>query len=245
MQLEPEIPTIISTSESLGNVAPLETSSYQSSTLSSCRTARLAALFPNKRKAGKFKPNSKILQFLREGCNASIEFLARLENVGYTSAATLVNRFGASDTSIANTFALMGPHYILDEDHQGTCLQLVIFARTQFLRETTSKGRFIPVFDDTSEEWQIHKKDHTFSQHFEQMGEYEYENLFDDVGNADFIEEAQTLLQGTRQQIRAWIRTVDKTKLPSLSGTKTNENGGYTTPIKKEDSPNEPESYWV
>ena len=102
----------------------LEEDEDASSAVSSNRTARLAALFPNKRTSTKFKQGSTILRLLDEECQMEKEFLARLEVFGYTSPATLVNRFGASNLSIANSFALMAPSYILDGVFKRTCIQL-------------------------------------------------------------------------------------------------------------------------
>ena len=54
------------------------------------------------------------------------------------------------------------------------------------------------------------------------MGEYEFENLFDDLGNADFLMEADLLFQAIRLQIRVWIRGVDKVTLePTSEAAKT------------------------
>ena len=125
--------------------------------------------------------------------------------MGYYSAATIVNRFGAAEKSIANTFALMGPHYILDDDYMGKNLQLVVFARTQFLKETKCKGRFTPTFDEDADEWYQCKKDHQYSLAFETMSQEEYEALFDDTANADFLQEAAFLLQRVQKQVEAWI----------------------------------------
>ena len=95
-------------------------------------------LFPNKRESRNFNNESTFLRFLKEGCNAHLEFLARLENVGYTSAATIVNRFSAAEKSIANKFAFMGSYYIFDDAYMETNLQLIVFVCTQILKETSS-----------------------------------------------------------------------------------------------------------
>ena len=110
----------------------------------------------------------------------------------------------------------MGPSYILDKEFERTCLscvQLLVFARTQFLRETSSKGRFLPLFDQTSDEWMSAKKDHHYSEVFNEMGEYEFETLFDDIKNPDFIMEADCLLKSMCNQVRTWIRGVYKVTL--------------------------------
>ena len=157
------------------------------------------------------------------------EFLTWLEAVGYTSPATLVNRFGASNFSIANSFAIMGPSYILDKEFEKTCVQLLVFARTQFLRDTSSKGRFLPLFDQTSDEWVSAKKDHPYNEAFNEMGECKFENLFDDLRNPDFIMEADCLLKSMRNQVRTWIRGVDKV---TLQPTTEDTQKLYVAPAK-------------
>ena len=214
--------------------------SHQSSSLSSHRTTRLAALFPNKRTPRNFNKSSLFFHFLTEGCDIDQEFLSRLETLGYTTPTTVVNRFGGTERSITNTFALMGPHYILDEQHLATGIQLVIFARTQFLRDTSSKGRFTPLMANTSDEWQDKRKTPEYSDMFENMGQDEYDNLFDDLRDADFLEEADILLRNVRQQIRSWIRSVDKDTLKPDDHYHTPERND----LQEDDQDDQVNNYW-
>ena len=95
----------------------------------------------------------------------------------------------------------------------GTNLQLVVCTCTQFLKETKCKGRFTPTFDEDADKWYQCKKDHHYSLAFETMSQEEYEALFDDTANADFLQEAAFLLRRIQQQVKAWIKSVDKDTL--------------------------------
>ena len=89
--------------------------SYASSAMPSRRTERLAALFPPTQvRFEPFEKDSKVLMLLSQTLQLDASFITRLESVGYVTPARLVNRFGLSTRSIAESFAVMGPSHVLD-----------------------------------------------------------------------------------------------------------------------------------
>ena len=196
-------------------VGSLADDTYASSNAPSNRTERLANLFPDdKSRFSKFKADSNILKLLKEIINLPEPFIARMEAVGYTTPAIIVNRFGLSQQSIAESFALLGPSYVLDQPMHQSTMSLVMFARSQVLKGHIIKS---PGFRKS---WSALKKVPAYNRTFNKSNDDAIEELKEILTDTKLIREAEKEMRGIRSKIRKWARS------GAVSG---NQDGSTTT----------------
>ena len=178
-----------------------DSASVASSQAPSNRTERLAALFPiDSVRFSKFKDASLIIRWLAEFLQLDATFIARMECCGYVTPSIIMNRFGLSEQSIAESFAVMGPSYVLDPQVHVQSTHLVLFARYFITDGHFSKPK-------TKKSWKQLKMSPSFNKHFNAM----YQEILKDClmeyfTDTEILKEAVQLMRGVRSQVRRWIR---------------------------------------
>jgi len=200
------IPRIV-TQQEQESVQSLGGDTMTSSVDPSNRTVKLSALFPeNKSRYKEFDLDCRCLAYMKYACNIDIFHIARLQNVGIVTPAFIVNRFGADTISIAETFAMMGPSYILDKAARLPAMYLMIFARTELLKGTEHEGEFdLPI--STTTEWRKYKKNSTYSKAFQEKTDDDFEDMMDVMTDPSILRKAQEELKKVKALIRQWIKS--------------------------------------
>ena len=147
--------------DGISQLGTTESASVASSKAPSNRTEHLAALFPlDSVKFSKFDTNSFIFTMLTEFLKLDSTFIVRMESCGYVKPSIIVNRFGLSDKSIAEAFAVMGPSHVLDAQVHNATTQLVLFARFFVTQGKFNKPK------SAKKSWKQLKKTPSFNQVF-------------------------------------------------------------------------------
>ena len=178
------------------SVNSLSTASVPSTKTPSRRSVRLGALFPpDKTRFSTFQPQSKTIDLLVHRLQLGPDFISRMEQCGYVKISIIINRFGMDTKTIAKTFAMMGPSYVLDQNIHAETMNLVMFARSQLLKWQFEKPCSKP----------ITKKNTKINASFEKWSVTKYDKLEEFLTDPDNISLAQKEMKMIRSKIRSWI----------------------------------------
>ena len=198
--------------------------SYASSAMHSRRTERLAALFPPTQvRFEPFEKDSKVLMLLSQTLQLDASFITRLESVGYVTPARLVNRFGLSTRSIAESFVVMGPSHVLDAQMHPSTTSLVMFARYH----TCKNEMNLP---SSKKSWNKVKVNSKFNGYFAKWEEDSFEDLKDFLTDPSKLRDAAIVMRTVRAQIRKWTRN-DGFTVASTMSKKSQENDNAASKV--------------
>ena len=81
-----------------------------------------------------FPPNSILPTFLKEVLGVELDFLNRLQDMGCTTPAQVINSFGRDPKAIAISFMKLAPAYVLSQKHYKLSTMMVMFSRYHILQ---------------------------------------------------------------------------------------------------------------
>ena len=196
-QSSPPAPNVL-----IENIEAVSVSSSQVSH----RTAHLQRLFsPEKCVFGKIDPSSHLMTLLKDTLEFDDSFITRLEELGLSTPAILVNSFGLDTRSIARTFGLMGSHFVFGDPDthdvgmfQTQTILLVTFCRTQICSGGFAKRK--------NKTWVGLKKMPKYSEDFEKWGSSWDEQVKMACTSQDLLYQGHQLMCDVRKLLRKWLR---------------------------------------
>ena len=188
---------------------------------------------PVKKKSSIFPPDSILPTFLKEVLGVEIDFLDRLQEMGCTTPAQVINSFGRDPKAIAISFMKLAPAYVLSQKHYKSSTMLVMFCRYHILQGYFTKPETkqnswhkLRVIEDFLPETEI----------FSDAAMKNYDIFFNDI---PIITKAAKEMRQICNIVRYFIKTKQTAKIyrKDISGMQSQKTPKVITPISQPSTP--------